>query len=134
VQVTLSEDSVNRDQIGLISGHLTASMADPIEIDSWAQALSTDRSNFPMINSLKSMIGHCIGAAGSIESVAAVLQLHHQYIHPSINCEDLHPQVLKQLSEENIPYTMMEHDLEYVIKAIFGFGDVNTSILFKRIG
>ncbi len=133
IRDTLKEADVHPEQIDLISGHLTATMADPIEVASWCEALELSKENFPMINSVKSMIGHCIGAAGSIESVASILQLKNGYIHPSINAEDLHPKIQEQLTEDKVPQTFMERELRYVVKANFGFGDVNACILFKRI-
>jgi 3-oxoacyl-(acyl-carrier-protein) synthase len=48
------------------------------------EALGRSGIKFPYINSLKSMIGHCLSAAGSIESIAAVLQLHQGFIFPNM--------------------------------------------------
>ena len=48
---------------------------------------------FPFINSTKSLIGHCLGAAGAIECAAVVLQLYKGFLHPSVNCEDIHPDI-----------------------------------------
>jgi 3-oxoacyl-(acyl-carrier-protein) synthase len=62
-----------------------------MEIQNWCLALGRNGRNFPPVNSLKSMIGHCLSAAGSIESVAAVLQIVHQFIHPNINLDDPNP-------------------------------------------
>ena len=55
----------------------------------------TDRApeNLPLISSTKSMIGHALGAAGAIESVACTLMLHQGFVHPSINCADVHPEI-----------------------------------------
>lgn len=131
IHETLDQAEVRPGQIDLISGHLTATMADPIEVASWAQALELSKEEFPLINSVKSMIGHCIGAAGAIESVASVLQMKNGYVHPSINAEDLHPKILEHLTEEKVPQGFLERDLEYVVKANFGFGDVNACVLFK---
>ena len=78
------------------------------------------------------MIGHCIGAAGAIESVAAVLGLHKGFIFPSINCEDVHPDIARVIAPECIPTTLIETAAPQIIaKASFGFGDVNCCVLFK---
>jgi len=87
---------------------------------------------FPMINSLKSMTGHCLAAAGSIESVAAVLEIAHGFIFPSINCEDIHPEILKLINAEAIPHKIKKQEINTVIKASFGFGDVNACIVFQK--
>ena len=69
--------------VDAINGHLTATFADPYEVRNWAGALDREPDNFPYINSTKSMIGHCLGAAGAVECVAVVLQLHKGFLHPS---------------------------------------------------
>lgn len=130
IQKVLKDSGVDPKQIGLINGHLTSTTADPREVASWERALGVPVDKFPHIQSTKSMIGHALGAAGAIESVAVVDQLVHGYVHPSINCENVHPQI-KHL-EKSIPHKMIEKRLEYVIKASFGFGDVNGCLLFKR--
>jgi 3-oxoacyl-(acyl-carrier-protein) synthase len=98
-------------------------------VGSWIKALELPLDKFPLIQSTKSMIGHTLGAAGALESVAAIDQIVHGYVHPSINSEDVHPQIP---IGDSIPHQMVKKELEYVIKASFGFGDVNGCILFKR--
>jgi len=77
------------------------------------------------------MIGHALGAAGGIECVASVLQLHHGFVHGSLNCEDLHPELTPWASR--IPHRTVElPGLEVIAKASFGFGDVNGCVIFKK--
>jgi len=119
-------------EIDAINGHLTATIKDPVEIENWTKALGRKGKEFPIINSLKSMVGHCLAAAASIENVATVLQLKHQFIFPNINCEEVHPDILKLISKEKIPTIMTPKKLNIIAKASFGFGDVNGCIIFKR--
>ncbi len=124
---------ITADEIDLINGHLTATSKDGAEVKNWAAALSRTGKYFPYIHSLKSMIGHCLGAAGAIESVAAVLGLKDGYIFPSINCEDIHPEIAAIISQEKIPQKLIEIDkLQTIAKASFGFGDVNACIIFRK--
>ena len=78
------------------------------------------------------MVGHCLSGAGSIESVASVLQLHHGFIFPNINCADLHPEISAIIDELSIPQQLIEQDLNIIAKASFGFGDVNGCVIFKK--
>ena len=78
------------------------------------------------------MVGHCLAAAGAIESVAAVLQLKHQFLFPNINCEDLHPKISKRIHFSKIPTQKMKTKLNIIAKASFGFGDVNGCVIFRR--
>lgn len=128
----LKNSGIKASAIDTINGHLTATSKDSLEIENWAEALGRKGIDFPYINSLKSMVGHCLAAAGSIESVATVLQLKHQFIMPNINCEDVHPEILEVIADEKIPKKMLKKELNIAAKASFGFGDVNACIIFKR--
>ena len=124
---------IHADEIDLINGHLTATIKDAAEVNNWAAALNRKGNDFPYIHSLKAMTGHCLGAAGAIESVAAILCLENNFIFPSINCEDVHPDITSIISAEKIPKQLVENNkLRVIAKASFGFGDVNTCIIFKK--
>jgi len=129
IRQVIKDGGVDPKRISLINGHLTSTTADPREVGSWIKALELPLDKFPLIQSTKSMIGHTLGAAGALESVAVVDQILNGYVHPSINSEDVHPQIPIGAS---IPHEMKTKELEYVIKASFGFGDVNGGLLFKR--
>ncbi len=127
------EDSkITAEEIDAINGHLTATIKDPTEIENWTNALNRKGNNFPYINSLKSIVGHCLAAAGSIECVATVLQLKHQFLFPNINCEDVHQEIVNQISKDKIPTKMTQKELNIIAKASFGFGDVNGCVIFKK--
>jgi 3-oxoacyl-(acyl-carrier-protein) synthase len=128
----LRDAGIRAEEIDAISGHLTSTMGDPGEIAAWVQALGRKGKDFPYISSLKSLIGHCLSAAGAIESVATVLQLHHGFLHPSVNCEDLHPEIAALIDASRIPTEKIEMPhLNIMAKASFGFGDVNSCVIFK---
>lgn len=124
--------NITAENIDVINGHLTATIKDPVEIDNWTKALGRAHNEFPYINSLKSMIGHCLAAAGSIESVATVLQLKEQFVFPNINCEDVHSEITNKISEDKIVKQLLKTNINIAVKASFGFGDVNACIIFKR--
>ena len=119
-------------EIDAINGHLTATSKDSLEIQNWSEALNRSGSDFPFINSLKSTVGHCLTAAGSIESVASVLQLHQGFIFPNINCEDLHSEISTIIDASSVPQILIEKEINIIAKASFGFGDVNGCVIFKK--
>lgn len=119
-------------EIDVINAHLTATSKDALEIENWVAALGRSGKDFPYINSIKGMIGHCISAAGSIECVASVLELHEGFIFPNINSEDLHPEIEALVDRERIPQTCIDKSFNILAKASFGFGDVNACIILKR--
>ncbi len=112
-----------------INGHLTATGADPREVESWAAALERSPATLPPITATKSLIGHALGAAGGIECVASVLMVQRGFLHPTINCEDVHPEIepfAAAIPHEERPMP----DLRVLVKAGFGFGDVNACVVF----
>ena len=127
----LEDAAIGPADVGAINGHLTATGADSREIASWAAALGAAPGALPPITSTKSMIGHALGAAGAIESVASVLMLERGFVHASINCKDVHPEI--EAHADSIPHETREvPDLDVVIKAGFGFGDVNACLVFRK--
>ncbi|MBT8254926.1 MAG: beta-ketoacyl-[acyl-carrier-protein] synthase family protein [Bacteroidia bacterium] len=133
IQKALSHSEVKPQEIDYINGHLTATIKDPVEIENWCVALGRDGSNFPYVNSLKSMVGHGLAASGSMEAVSAVLQLHHGFVFPNINCDDLHPEISNRIDPRCIPLEKIDVDLRTIVKASFGFGDVNACVIFRKI-
>lgn len=128
----IANAQISTNDIDAINGHLTATSKDSLEIKNWTEALNRSGDDFPYINSLKSMVGHCLSAAGSIESVASVLQIHHGFIFPNTNCEDLNPDIATLVSESRIPQQLIQKEISIVAKASFGFGDVNGCVIFKK--
>lgn len=131
IRAAVADAGIDPGRVDAINGHLTATYADPMEVKNWAEALERTPDNFPYINATKSLIGHCLGAAGAIESVASVLQVYRGFVHPSINSDDVHPDIAPYAAK--IPQTCVEFpELKYLAKAGFGFGDVNSCIIFKK--
>lgn len=130
IRGALASAGLGPDDIDVVNGHLTATMADPLEVRNWATVLDRDPARFPWINSTKSLIGHGLGAAGGMECVASVLQLARGFVHGSANCEDLHPALEPYATR--IPHQSVESDARVLAKASFGFGDVNACVLFRR--
>jgi 3-oxoacyl-(acyl-carrier-protein) synthase len=132
IKKAIENSGLEPNQVEVINGHLTATSKDGLEIENWTKALGRKGTDFPYINSTKSMIGHCLAAAGAIECVASVIQLNGQFIAPNINCEDLHLEIENLITSESIPVKKIERSFKILAKASFGFGDVNACVLFKK--
>lgn len=124
--------NVKSSEIDVVNGHLTATSKDVLEIENWTKALNRRGTNFPYINSLKSMIGHGLSATASMECVATVLQIYEGFIFPTINCEDLNEEIKSLISIDKIPQQLIKKSINMIAKASFGFGDVNGCIIFKK--
>jgi 3-oxoacyl-[acyl-carrier-protein] synthase-1 len=132
IRSALEDARVDGEQVDAISGHLTATVNDPVEVECWAQALNRSGRSFPRINALKSLIGHGLSASGSIELVAAALQLRGQFLHASLNNDDLHPRVRSILHEDCVVRESQSSSFRTLAKASFGFGDVNACAILTR--
>jgi len=130
VRQSLRSASISGHEVDYINGHLTATGGDLREIPCLRQALDVSAGRFPLINSTKSLIGHALGAAGAIECVATLLQLHGGFLHASLNCEDLHPQLAP--FHHSVVRERMQFQTQVALKVSFGFGDVNACVVFRR--
>lgn len=132
IKNAIFDAGISVEEIDSINGHLTATGMDATEVRNWSEALGLKNDCFPLINSLKSLTGHCLSAAGSIESIAAVLQISEDFIFGNINCEDLHPEIERMASGEKVPQKTLFRKVNTVAKASFGFGDVNAVVIFGK--
>ncbi|PNT87360.1 beta-ketoacyl-[acyl-carrier-protein] synthase family protein [Coxiella burnetii] len=130
IQSAIEYATISPSEIDAINGHLTGTMADKMELKNWATALGCKPNELPWINSTKSLIGHSLGAAGGLEAVASVLQLNKGFIHGSLNCEDIHPEL--EVFQDRIVQRTQEKQIDVLAKASFGFGDVNACLILKR--
>lgn len=83
------------------------------------------------INSTKSMTGHLLGAAGAIESIAAILAMEHGIVPPTINHnvvdENIDPELNLTLNKAQ------KRDVKVAMSNTFGFGGHNACVLFKKL-
>ncbi len=133
IQNAVTEAEIDAEKIDYLCGHLTSTMADVLEIQNWSKALKRNGADFPLINTIKGMTGHCVGAAGSIETIAAIMQMNTGTIHPNVNCEPIHPEILKIIDKNCIPLRPVKKNINYCAKLSLGFGDVNACIVLKNI-
>ena len=119
-------------EIDLINGHLTSTKGDPAEIRNWVAALGRSGEDFPMINTPKSMIGHAVAGAGSVELVASVLQLKKNFVHANLNIENIHPEISSEIFGGCIPTSCQDKEVNTIIKANFGFGDLNCALVLRK--
>jgi 3-oxoacyl-[acyl-carrier-protein] synthase II len=81
-----------------------------------------------LVSSSKSMIGHTMAAAGSLEAVATILALTHETVPPTANLTTPDPEV----DFDCVPRVAREVAVEHAISNSFGFGGQNVTLLFRR--
>ncbi|MCU8505710.1 beta-ketoacyl-ACP synthase II [Vibrio vulnificus] len=117
-------------QVGYVNAHGTSTPAgDVAEIKGVKRALGEEGAKQVKVSSTKSMTGHLLGAAGSVEAIITVLSLVDQIVPPTINLDN--PE--EGLDIDLVPHTAKKVDMEYAICNSFGFGGTNGSLVFKKI-
>ncbi|MGF1908241.1 beta-ketoacyl-ACP synthase II [Vibrio kasasachensis] len=117
-------------QVGYVNAHGTSTPAgDVAEIKGVKRALGEEGAKQVKVSSTKSMTGHLLGAAGSVEAIITVLSLVEQIVPPTINLDN--PE--EGLDIDLVPHTAKKVDMEYAICNSFGFGGTNGSLVFKKI-
>lgn len=87
-----------------------------------------DHTDNVLVNSTKSMIGHCLGAAGALETVAALQSIEEGIIHPTINLENLDP----ECAINAVGPAGMEKKISRLLVNSFGFGGHNGVAAFQK--
>ncbi|WP_372625158.1 beta-ketoacyl-ACP synthase II [Arsukibacterium sp.] len=125
----LNDAGVNPDQVQYINAHGTSTPAGDIAETMAIKSIFGAKPENLMVSSSKSMMGHLLGAAGSVESIITVMSLQDQLVTPTINLDN--PSDGCDL--DYVPHTARQAKLEYALCNSFGFGGTNGSILFKRM-
>jgi 3-oxoacyl-[acyl-carrier-protein] synthase II len=113
--------------VGYVNAHGTATpQNDRIEASAITQVFGAGR---PLVSSIKSMIGHTMAAAGSLEAVATILALTHETIPPTANLAIPDPEV----EFDCVPRVAREAAIEHAISNSFGFGGQNITLVFRRV-
>ncbi len=125
----LNDAGVNAEQVGYINAHGTSTGAGDIAETAAIKSVFGAGAKDVMVSSSKSMMGHLLGAAGSVESIICILSLQNQKVTPTINLDN--PDVGCDL--DYVPFTARDAAFDYTLCNSFGFGGTNGSLLFKKI-
>ncbi|WP_404390210.1 beta-ketoacyl-ACP synthase II [Pseudoalteromonas phenolica] len=125
----LKDAGVNAEEVGYINAHGTSTHAGDKAETQAVKSIFGAAADKVMVGSSKSMMGHLLGAAGSVESIITALSLHDQKVSPTINLDN--PDEGCDL--DYIAHTGRDAKLEYALCNSFGFGGTNGSLLFKKV-
>jgi 3-oxoacyl-[acyl-carrier-protein] synthase II len=124
----LTAAGVRVEQLSYINAHGTGTKVnDQMEAVAIRGALGRAAGRL-VVSSTKSMTGHCLGAAGSIEAVATILALHVQTVPPTIHLEEPDP----ECGLDFVPNLARKQPIDFAISNSFAFGGNNTCLAFGR--
>ncbi|WP_112236547.1 beta-ketoacyl-[acyl-carrier-protein] synthase family protein [Kribbella monticola] len=130
MNLALREGDLATGDIVHINAHATSTPAgDVAEAVAIRKALGS-AADHAVATAPKSMIGHLLGAAGAVESIATVLALHHRVVPPTINLDKLDDGVQLDIATE--PRKLGDGDIA-ALNNSFGFGGHNVALAFKSV-
>jgi len=126
MELALADAALTPADIGYVNAHGTGTQqGDIAETAATAQVFG----NKIPISSLKSYMGHTLGACGALEAWISIQMMREGWFAPTINLERLDPQCAEL---DHIRGEGRRLDCEYVMSNNFAFGGINTSLIFKR--
>ena len=128
MKTAISMAGITPEQIDYINTHGTSTPLGDIAEITAIKTVFGDHAYKLSISATKSMTGHLLGAAGVVESIACLLALKHQTVPPTINCDNLDPQVDLDVT----PNKPKKRVIEYALNNGFGFGGHNASLIFRN--
>ncbi|WP_318498941.1 beta-ketoacyl-ACP synthase [Photobacterium leiognathi] len=127
MEMALQQANLSPNDIDYISAHGTATEKGDI---AESQATASIFGNDTPISSLKSYLGHTLGACGAIEAWLSLEMMHNGWFNPTLNLDNVDPEC------GDLDYIRGEGrnlDCQYIMSNNFAFGGINTSIIFKRV-
>ena len=124
----LRDGGLNPEQIGYVNAHGTSTPLGDVAETMGIKRVFGDQPNL-CVSSSKSMIGHLLGAAGSVEAILTILSIAEQRVAPTINLDapgegcDL----------DYVPNTARDVALDYAASNSFGFGGTNGTVIFGKV-
>ena len=125
----LADAGLSPEDIGYINAHGTSTEAGDLAESRAIQSVFGHQASRLAVSSTKSMIGHLLGAAGSVEAIFSVLALRDGVAPPTINLDAPSP----GCDLNYVPHTAQEREIRHVLSNSFGFGGTNGSLIFSQL-
>jgi len=129
IRSALADAAISPSQVDYVNAHGTATqLNDSSETKAIKLALGK-HSNKVLVSSNKSMIGHLWSAAGTVEVIFTLLAMRDSIIPPTINYETPDP----ECDLDYVPNVARRAEIEYALSNSFGFGGMNSVLVFKKL-
>ena len=128
MEAALKDGGIEPEEVDTINAHGTATPANDVAETKAIKALFKDRAAKIPVSAIKSMIGHCLGAAGAVEAVSAVLSVYEDKIPPTINYQTPDP----ECDLDYVPNQARSRPVSIALSNSFAFGGNNTVLAFGK--
>ncbi|ODP97461.1 MULTISPECIES: beta-ketoacyl-ACP synthase II [Salinivibrio] len=129
MEAAIRDAGINPAQIGYVNAHGTSTPAGDVAESKAIRRAMGDAADSMLVSSTKSMTGHLLGAAGSVESIITAMSLIDQAVPPTINLDN----VDEGCDLDYVPHEARDVKMEYALCNSFGFGGTNGSLIFKKL-
>ncbi len=129
ISAALREARTDPAQVDYINAHGTSTKLNDLMETNAVKRVFGDRAKTIPCSSIKSMIGHLIGAAGAVEAVATALTLRDGVLPPTINLEKPDP----DCDLDYVPNAARDVRVRTAVSNSFGFGGQNAALVFKAV-
>lgn len=130
MNLALADAKMNPEEIDYVNVHGTSTPLGDVAETKAIQQVFGEHAYAMNISSTKSMTGHLLGAAGSIEAIAGILAINHNFVPPTINHFTDDPQLDRRL---NLTFNeAQERKINAFLSNTFGFGGHNSSLIIRR--
>ena len=124
----LAAAGITPEKVDYINAHGTGTLVND-KVETLAiKRLFGERSHSLPISSVKSGLGHCLGAAGALEAIATILTLYHGVVPPTLNYEEPDP----DCDLDYVPNEPRKVSVGVALSNSFAFGGNNTTLVFGR--
>ena len=130
MQQALNDAELEPADIGYVNAHGTSTAAGDLAETLAIKAVFGDHASELAVSSTKSMIGHLLGAAGSVEAILTILALRDGVAPPTINLDNPSP----GCDLNYVPHQAQERVMRHALSNSFGFGGTNGSLIFSQLG
>jgi 3-oxoacyl-[acyl-carrier-protein] synthase II len=125
----LLDAKLSAHEVDYINAHGTSTPLGDVAESIAIRTVMGDAANRIAVSSTKSMIGHLLGAAGSVEAVVSVLAIKDQVAPPTINLDN----PSEDCDLDYVPHNARQMDIQVALTNSFGFGGTNGTLLFQRL-
>jgi len=125
----LTQTGTAPSQVDYISMHATSTPLGDLTESRSIKNVFGDHCRKLKVNATKSLLGHTCWAAATVETVAAILQMKAGKLHPSINIDEMDPEIDLDVCRGTEP---VETEVRCFMKNAFGFGGINCVSLFRK--
>jgi len=128
MEAALKDGGIDPQEVEAINAHGTATPANDLAETKAIKKLFGEQAKEIPVSAIKSMVGHCLGAAGAVEAVATILSVRDDKVPPTIHYQIPDP----ECDLDYVPNQARNLPVRVALSNSFAFGGNNTALVFRK--